>query len=210
MESFDNNTQEHFSLDKTLANQQVYISQVYGWMSIALLITGAVAYLTANNPMLLQFIFTSSIIFYGIIIAELLLVVSIGAFVNKISAFTATVLFVLYAILNGLTLSLIFMVYTHGSIASTFFITAGTFGAMSIYGYTTKKDLTSMGNLFTMALFGLIIATIVNIFMKSEILYWITTYAGILIFVGLTAYDTQKIKNININHFFINKLFLIL
>lgn len=198
MESFDNNTQEHFSLDKTLANQQVYISQVYGWMSIALLITGAVAYLTANNPMLLQFIFTSSIIFYGIIIAELLLVVSIGAFVNKISAFTATVLFVLYAILNGLTLSLIFMVYTHGSIASTFFITAGTFGAMSIYGYTTKKDLTSMGNLFTMALFGLIIATIVNIFMKSEILYWITTYAGILIFVGLTAYDTQKIKNINI------------
>ena len=107
-------------------------------------------------------------------------------------------LFYVYAILNGLTLSVVFLIYTKGSIATTFFVTAGTFAGMSAYGYITKRDLTSVGNFMMMGLFGLIIASVVNMFMRSEMIYWVTTYAGILIFVGLTAYDTQKIKELNV------------
>jgi FtsH-binding integral membrane protein len=114
------------------------------------------------------------------------------------SAAMGTVIFIAYSMLNGLTLSCIFVVYTEESIASTFFVTAGTFAVMSIYGYTTKTDLTKWGNLLFMGLVGLIIASLANMFMKSEMLYWITTYVGVFIFVGLTAYDTQKIKNMNI------------
>jgi FtsH-binding integral membrane protein len=118
--------------------------------------------------------------------------------ITNISSNMAIGLFMLYSALNGLTLSAILLVYTASSIASTFFITAGTFGAMSIYGYFTKKDLTSWGNLLFMALIGLIVASIVNIFWASSTMYWIITYAGVLIFVGLTAYDTQKIKNMSL------------
>jgi FtsH-binding integral membrane protein len=114
------------------------------------------------------------------------------------SASTATMIFIAYSALNGLTLSLIFVIYTAESIASTFFITAGTFAVMSIYGYTTKADLSKWGNLLFMGLVGILIASVVNIFLQDEMLYWITTYAGVLIFVGLTAYDTQKIKATNI------------
>jgi FtsH-binding integral membrane protein len=118
--------------------------------------------------------------------------------VGRMSADTATFVFLLYAVVNGLTLSVIFMVYTAGSIAGTFLVTAGTFGAMALYGYTTKRDLTSWGNLLFMALIGLILSSVVNMFFHNPMVYWITTYAGILIFVGLTAYDTQKIKEMNI------------
>ena len=178
--------------------QQRFITKVYGWMSFALIITGLVAMWTASTPQIVNLIFGSRIVFIGLIIIEFILVASLVSIIQKISAFTATIIFILYSILNGITLSAIFLVYTRESLATTFFITAGTFGVMSIYGYFTKTDLTKLGNLLFMALIGLIIASVINIFLNSELIYWITTYAGVLIFVGLTAYDTQKIKRMNI------------
>lgn len=197
MEPLDQNMPNQFSLDRVLAAQQDFITKVYGWMSLALVITGITAYLTATSQAVLEFIFGIPYMFMGLLIGEVLLVIGLSAMINKMSATTATFLFVLYSVVNGLTLSVIFLVYTQGSISLTFFVTALTFGVMSAYGYFTKKDLTSWGSLLMMALVGLVIASIFNLFMKNEILYWITTYAGILIFVGLTAYDTQKIKNMN-------------
>uniref|UniRef100_UPI0035665DD6 Bax inhibitor-1/YccA family protein n=1 Tax=Lutibacter sp. TaxID=1925666 RepID=UPI0035665DD6 len=164
----------------------------------ALILTGIIAYWVASTPQLINLILGNKILFFGLIIAEIACVGYIAARIHKISAQTATALFLGYSVLNGLTLSFIFMAYTATSIATTFFITAGTFGVMSIYGFYTKRDLTSIGNLAFMALIGLIIASVVNIFLKSEMMYWITTYAGILIFVALIAYDTQKIKEMNI------------
>jgi hypothetical protein len=172
--------------------------KVYGWMGLGLLITGFIALYTASSEALLSFVFGSRWIFFGLIILELVAVGVLVSLINKMSANLATLVFILYAVLNGLTLSCIFVVYTEASIASTFFVTAGTFAVMSLYGYTTKTDLTRWGNILFMGLIGLIIASLANYFMKSETLYWITTYAGVLIFVGLTAYDTQKIKNMNI------------
>lgn len=197
MEPLDQDVRNQFSLEKALVQQQEFITKVYGWMSVALVITGIVAYLTATSPAILQFIFGIPYMFMGLLIGEVLLVIGLTSMINKMSAATATFIFVLYSVINGLTLSVIFLVYTQGSISLTFFVTAITFGTMSAYGYFTKKDLTTWGNLLMMALVGLVIASVVNLFMKNEILYWVTTYAGILIFVGLTAYDTQKIKNMN-------------
>jgi len=175
--------------------QSEFISKVYAWMSGALLLTGLVAFYTSTSNTLLNIIFGNKIVFYGLIIGELAFVFGLTAAINKISSSVARIGFLFYAALNGLTLASIFLIYTQSSIASTFFVTASTFGLMSAYGYFTKRDLTTIGNLAFMALIGLIIASIANIFMKSEMLYWITTYAGVLIFVALTAYDTQKIKN---------------
>ena len=177
------------------AAQSEFITKVYAWMAGALTLTGLVASYTASNEPLLNLIFGNKIVFYGLIIGELAFVFGLSSMINKLSATMARLGFLFYAALNGLTISFIFLVYTSGSIASTFFITALTFALMSAYGYFTKRDLTTLGNLAFMALIGLIIASIANMFMKSEMLYWITTYAGVLIFVALTAYDTQKIKN---------------
>jgi uncharacterized protein len=177
---------------------QRFMVKVYGWMTVALIVTGAVAMYTATSETLISFVFGSRITFFGLIILEFVAVAALAGWVNRMSAATATIVFIGYSILNGLTLSVIFFVYTSESIASTFFITAGTFGVMSLYGYTTKSDLSRWGNLLFMGLIGLIIASIANFFMQSTMLYWITTYIGVLIFVGLTAYDTQKIKNTNI------------
>src|SRR5690349_10341762 len=173
---------------------QRFMVKVYGWMALALMVTGFVSLLVVSSEAMLEFIFGSKVVFYGLIILELVLVGYLAIWVRNMSASTAALVFLLYAILNGVTMSFIFLIYTTGSIASTFFITAGTFGVMSIYGYTTKADLTKWGNILFMGLIGLIIASIANIFMQSSTLYWITTYVGVLIFVGLTAYDTQKIK----------------
>lgn len=172
--------------------------KVYGWMSLALIVTGFVAMYTAASESLVELIFGNRITFYGLIILQLVAVGMLAGLINRISSLLATLIFVGYSALNGLTLSVIFLVFTAASIASTFFITAGTFGVMSIYGYTTKSDLSKWGNLLFMGLIGLIIASIANFFMESTMLYWVTTYVGVLIFVGLTAYDTQKIKNKNI------------
>lgn len=178
--------------------QATFINKVYAWMCLALTVTGFIAFRTAQSEALLGLIFGNSIILIGLIIFELGIVFWMSKNITNISSNMAIGLFMLYSALNGLTLSAILLVYTASSIASTFFITAGTFGAMSIYGYFTKKDLTSWGNLLFMALIGLIVASVVNIFWASSTMYWIITYAGVLIFVGLTAYDTQKIKNMSL------------
>lgn len=168
--------------------------KVYVWMTLALVITGLTSYGVATSPGILQMIFGNQLVFWGLIIAEFALVIGISAAINRLSISTATMMFVLYSVINGATLSSIFMLYTMSSIASVFFITAATFGVMSLIGIVTKTDLSGMGKMLMMALVGLIIATIVNIFMKSSGLAMILNYAGVLIFVALTAYDTQKIK----------------
>jgi FtsH-binding integral membrane protein len=168
--------------------------KVYVWMSLALVITGFAAYYVATSPAILSLIFGNKVVFFGLIIAELALVFGISGAINKLSLTTATLLFVLYSIVNGVTLSSIFLVYSMESIASVFFITAITFAVMALYGYFTKKDLTSWGRLLFMALIGIIIASIVNIFVASAGFNLIISYVGVLIFVGLTAYDSQKIK----------------
>jgi FtsH-binding integral membrane protein len=172
-----------------------FVRSVYNWMAIGLGLTGFVALYIANSPSMLRVIFGNQLIFFGLIIAELALVFSISARVQKMKASTATGLFVLYAALNGATLSVIFLAYTKSSIASTFFICAATFIACSIYGWTTKRDLTSFGGFLFMGLIGIIIATLVNLFIRSSAMYMIISYIGVFVFVGLTAYDTQKIKN---------------
>lgn len=186
------------SVEDAASETQRFMTQVYAWMSFALVVTAGVAMFVASSQTILNIIFAESWTFTALLILELVLVMALSWLVNRISATAAIAIFIGYAALNGLTFSVIFLVFTEGSIASTFFITAGTFCAMSIYGYTTKADLTRMGSLLYMALFGLIIASVVNYFMDSTALYWITTYAGVIIFVGLTAYDTQKIKNMNV------------
>jgi len=172
-----------------------FVRSVYNWMCIGLGLTGFVALYVSGNETILRLVFGNSFIFFGLIIAELALVFSISSRVDRMSAGTATSLFILYAALNGVTLSFIFLAYTRTSIVSTFFICAATFLAVSIYGWTTKKDLTSMGGFLMMGLIGIIIATVVNIFIRSSAMSMIISYIGVIVFVGLTAYDTQKIKN---------------
>ena len=172
----------------------VLMRKVYVWMALALLITGLTAYYVATSPLLIGAILTNRVLFYGLIIAELALVIGVSAAINRLSLLTATLMFLLYSVINGATLSIIFLIYQLSSIATVFFITAGTFGTMAVIGYTTKKDLSSMGRILFMALIGIIIATVVNIFIKSGGLTMILSYIGVLVFVGLTAYDSQKIK----------------
>ena len=172
----------------------VLMRKVYVWMTLALVITGLTSYGVATSPGILQAIYTNQILFWGLIIAEFVLVFSVSAAINKISLSVATLMFVLYSVVNGALLSYIFLIYTASSIATVFFITAGTFAVMAFIGYTTKTDLTSMGKILMMALIGLIIATVVNLFVKSSDFTLILSYVGVLIFVGLTAYDSQKIK----------------
>lgn len=169
--------------------------KVYVWMTLALTVTGLTAYCVASNPQLTYNLFgQSSTTVWVLILAELAIVFTLSAAINRLSFMVASLLFVAYSVLNGLTFSFIFLVYTLGSISSVFFITAGTFAAMSFIGYTTRKDLTGMGKILIMALIGIIIATVVNIFIKSSGLMMFVSYIGVLVFVGLTAYDTQKIK----------------
>ncbi len=186
-----------FSAERTArANVQVrdFIQQVYGWMAAALAVTGFVALGVSRNAALQQIIFGSPVIFFGLIIGQLVLVVWLSARIGTMTASKATTVFVLYSILNGLTLSAIFLVYAEATIALAFFVTAGMFGVMTLYGFFTKTDLTRFGNILGMALVGFIIASVVNLFLRSEAFYWIVTYAGIAIFTGLIAYDSQRIK----------------
>ena len=168
--------------------------KVFVWMTLALAITGLTAYGVATSPAILSLIFSSKVTFFGLIIAEFALVFAISGAINRLSLSTATLLFILYSVINGATLSTIFFAFSVATIGKVFFITAGTFGAMALVGYTTKTDLTSMGKLLFMALLGIIIASVVNMFVGSSGLDLILSYVGVLVFVGLTAYDTQKIK----------------
>ncbi len=174
---------------------RVLMRKVFLWMTLALAVTGLTAYYVASNAGLLYTIFSSKGLFWGIIIAELALVFILSARIMKMSFATAGIMFVAYSVLNGITMASIFAVFTMESIASAFFVTAGMFGVMSFVGFTIKKDLGSFGSFFFMALIGLIIASVVNVFLGSSVLYWVVTYVGVLLFVGLTAYDTQKIKH---------------
>jgi uncharacterized protein len=186
------------TIEQIAAETQRYMVKVYSWMCLAMIITGGVAMYTASSGALMELVFGNRYVFFGLIILEFVAVGVLVSLINKMTASIATFIFIVYSVFNGITLSAIFTIYTAESIASTFFVTAGTFGAMSMYGYFTKTDLSRWGNLFFMGLIGLIIASVVNWFMQSTMLYWITTFAGVLIFTGLTAYDTQKIKANNI------------
>lgn len=181
----------------TTALRNGVMNQVYAWMTAGLLVTGAVASFVAGSEQLTALIFGNPLLFFGLFIVQIVAVLGLSAGINRLSPAVATAIFIGYAALNGLTFAAIFLAYTAASIASTFFVTAGTFGAMSLYGYTTKRDLSSVGNIAVMALIGLLIASVVNMFLRSEAFYWILTYAGVLIFVALTAWDTQKIKRMS-------------
>ncbi len=172
-----------------------YVRSVYNWMGIGLALTGFVAYYVSTNENLIRLIFGNPLLLMVLIVAELGLVFAIAGMVNRMSAGTATALFVIYSALNGVTLSFLFLVYVQTSIVSTFFICAATFIACSIYGWTTKKDLTSLGGFMVMGLIGIVIASLVNLFLKSSSVNAIISYIGVFVFIGLTAYDTQKIKN---------------
>ncbi|MBR1505434.1 MAG: Bax inhibitor-1/YccA family protein [Prevotella sp.] len=186
-----------FSAEQQLAMSEAFpvlMRKVYVWMTLALVITGFTAYGVANSPGVLQAVYSNSIVFWGLIIAEFALVIGVSSAINRLSLTTATLMFILYSVINGALLSYIFLAYTASSVSTVFFITAGTFGAMALVGYTTKTDLTSLGKILFMALIGLIIATLVNVFIKSSGMTLILSYIGVLVFVGLTAYDSQKIK----------------
>jgi FtsH-binding integral membrane protein len=183
------------SRDRAEVRVNDFVKSVYNWMCIGLGLTGFIAYYISTNDAISTMIITNRAIFFGLVIAELAIVFSISGMINRMSAATATGLFVLYSALNGAMLSSIFLVYRAPSIANTFFVCSATFLACSIYGWTTKKDLTSLGGFFMMGLFGIIIASLVNLFMRSSALSMIISYVGVFVFVGLTAYDTQKLKN---------------
>ena len=174
-------------------SEQEIFTKVFGWMALALGITAVVSMLTIQTG-LFRPILSNSIIFFGLIIGELAMVWILSGKIQSMELGTAKLLFFSYSAINGLTFSAIFIAYTGTSIVSTFTITAGIFGFMAIYGYSTDQDLTSFGSYALMGIVGLIIASIVNIFLQSSMLYWIITYAGVIIFTGLVAYDTQKIK----------------
>ncbi len=174
-----------------------FISNVYWWMSIGLGVSALASYWLMMQPELLRALFSNSLLLIGLVIAEVALVIWLSAAAMRMSVSLATTIFLIYSFLNGITLTSIFLVYTGVSVISTFAVTAGTFFFFSVYGMTTKKDLTSIGGLMMMGLIGMIIAGIVNIFLKSTVLYWISTFVGIAVFLGLIAWDTQKLKSIH-------------
>lgn len=199
MDTYFNNEERNVSpIDFELAEaNQRFMVRVYGWMCFALAVTGFTSLFVVHFEPLMNFFFMHTAVFIFLLVAEILLVVMLSARVQKMSLFACTLIFMVYSILNGITLAPLFMVYTASSIASTFFIVSGTFAAMSLFGYFTKQDLTKWGNILIMALVGLIIATLVNLFLHSTMVYWITTYVGVFIFIGLIAYDTQKLKEMS-------------
>ena len=178
------------------AAQATLLRSVYLWMTLALIITGFVAMYVAKSYTLVNMMIQNSMMFWGVLIAEVALVWYLSARIYKMSFTTATILFIVYSILNGVTLSILLLVYTANSIATTFFVTAGTFGTMAIFGYITKKDLTRIGSLCIMGVIGIIIASLVNLFLQNSMMDMVISYIGVLLFVGLTAYDSQKIKRL--------------
>ena len=182
-----------YSMDQTQVQVRVnaFVRSVYNWMAIGLALTGLVAYFVAHTPVLFTIAMQGFIVFA---IAEIALVFWLSARIGKMQASTATTVFIVYALLNGVTFSYIFIRFAQATIASTFFICALMFAALSVFGWTTKKDLTGVGNFMFMGLIGILIASVVNIFLKSSAMYMIISYIGVLVFAGLTAYDTQTIK----------------
>ena len=173
-----------------------FLWRTYRWMSLGLALTGLVAWVVARTPSLLQAVLANKVAFYGAIIAELVLVVVFAARASRMSFGAAAAVFTAYAALNGVTMATIFVVYTAASIGQVFFVCAGAFGALSLYGAATQRDLTALGHFTFIALLGLVLASVVNLFFLNSAIYWITTYAGVLIFAGLTAYDNQKLRQL--------------
>jgi hypothetical protein len=186
------------SPESVSAEQTRFLVRVYNWMGAGLALTAVVAWYVSKSPAILNVVIGNKIVFFGIIIVELGLVFYLASRAMQMSAQRAMAVFLGYAALNGLVFSTIFIAYTQSTITSAFLVTSVMFGSMSIYGATTKKDLTSWGSFLFMGLVGIIIASVVNIFMQSSAMYWIITYAGVLIFTGLAAYDTQHILRNNI------------
>jgi uncharacterized protein len=182
------------SREQVTTDGSAFLRKVYAFMAGGLFATAVTATLVASSEALVHLILGNPIVFYGLILGELGMVIAFSTLVNRISAAAATALFFAYAIVNGLTLSVIFLNYTASSIGNTFFVTGGTFGALSAYGYATKRDLSGLGSFAMMGLIGLIIASVVNLFLKSSMIYWLTTFVGVIVFTALTAYDTQKLK----------------
>lgn len=178
-----------------IARQNSLLPRVYAWMTAGLAVTGATAAFTATSPVLLGLVY-NPLGLIVLIVAQFALVIAIGGAIQRLSVAAATGLFLLYAALMGVTLATLLLTYTWTSIALTFFITAGTFAVMSIFGYVTKRDLTAVGNLAIMVLLGVILGSVINLFLRNAAIYWILTYLGVAIFVGLIAADTQKIKRI--------------
>lgn len=194
MEEFQRvSDEERYASLRTEESTSSFMTKVFMWMTLGLALTGIIAYVVSLNPQIVVSLFTSKII-YAFFLGELALVWYFSSRINQLSLTSAVTLFLVYASVNGITLASIFLIYSMGTISLAFFVTAGTFGAMATYGYVTKRDLTTWGTTLRMGLFGLIIASVVNIFMGNEMIYWITTYVGVILFVGLTAYDTQRIK----------------
>ncbi len=179
---------------QVVVRQNALIRQVYAWMGAGLSVTAIMALITLSSPVILNAIVGNRLLFFGLMIGELALVFTLSGAINRLSAATATLIFIAYSALNGVTLSVVALVYTANSITSTFVVTAGMFGAMSIFGYSTKRDLTSWGSFLFMGLIGVVIASVVNIFVGSSAVSGIISAIGVVVFTGLTAYDTWKIK----------------
>jgi hypothetical protein len=173
-----------------------FLWKTYRWMSLGLGLTGAVAWLVASTPSLIEAVSLHPALFYGAMIAEFVLVLAFAARASRMSFGAAAAVFTAYAALNGVTMAMIFLIYTAASVAQVFFVCAGAFAGLSLYGATTKRDLTAAGQFLVMGLVGLVISSLVNLFLQSSALYWLTTYAGVLIFAGLTAYDNQKLRRL--------------
>jgi FtsH-binding integral membrane protein len=188
--------QIQISAEEAAEIQSRFFAQVYGWMAAGLGLTGGIALFASTSPELLNFVFGTRFVFLGLIILELVIVGFLSARIFDWSLGKVQAAFVGYAMLNGVTLSCVFLAYTSASIASTFFVTAGTFGVMSLFGYFTKADLSGWGKLLSMAVIGLVIAMVVNIFLNNSVLETVTSFIGVLIFTALTAYDTQKLKQL--------------
>lgn len=188
------NTSYPRTATQVVVKQNTLIRQVYAWMGAGLAITAFMALTTLSSPALLNAVLGNRLVFYGLMIGELALVFTLSGAINRLSATTATLIFAVYSALNGITLSVVVLAYTASSITSTFVTTAGMFGAMSIYGYLTRRDLTSWGSFLFMGLIGVVIASVVNIFVGSSAVSWVISGIGVLVFTGLTAYDTWKIK----------------
>jgi len=192
-----NNPYQGKVLEQATDISKRFLINVYNWMTIGLAITGIVAFFLSRSDSFVDFIMETPGIFWAILILQLVVVFAMSFAINKIPSIVAIIAFLFYSFLTGVTFSVLFLIYTGESIALTFFVCAGMFGAVSFYGYITKRDLSGLGTFMYMGLIGLILATIVNLFLQNSVIYWITTYAGVIIFTGLTAYDTQKIKNIS-------------
>ncbi len=188
------NTSYSRTAEQAIVKQNTLIRQVYAWMGAGLAITAIMALVTLSSPTIFKAITGNRLVFYGLMIGELALVFTLSGAINRLSAAVATLIFIAYSALNGVTLSIVALVYTANSVASTFVVTAGMFGAMSIYGYMTKRDLTSWSSFLFMGLIGVVIASIVNIFVGSSAVSWVISGIGVIVFTGLTAYDTWKIK----------------